>query len=212
MAFDHQEQEQLDELKAWWNRYGNHVLLAVALIALVIAGYHGWRHYERGQALAAATLYDQLEQAGRAGDHKKVRDIAGQITAQYASTAFGTFAAFSAARAALDSGDLAGAKAQLAWAMKNAKEDEARDIARLRLAAVLLDEKNPAEALKQLEAKPADALAALYADLKGDILAAQGKPEEARAAYQLALDRSEAGSAYRGIVQLKMDALGEPKK
>lgn len=212
MAFDHQEQEQIDELKAWWNRYGNHVLLAIALTALIIAGYQGWRHYERGQALAAATLYDQLEQAGRAGDHKKVRDIAGQITAQYASTAFATFAAFSAARAALDSGDLAGAKAQLAWVLKNGKEDEARDIARLRLAAVLLDEKNPAEALKQLEAKPADSLAALYADLKGDILAAQGKSEEARTAYQLALDRSEAGSAYRGIVQLKLDALGEPKK
>ena len=211
MAFDHQEQEQIDELKAWWSRYGSHVLLAVTLVALIIAGFQGWRYYERNQAIAAAALYEQLEQAGRAGDHKKVRDIAGRIIGQYGSTPFGTFAAFSAARAALDTGDLAGARAQLAWVMSHAQEDEARDIARLRLAAVLLDGKNHAEALKHVETKPVDSLTALYADLKGDILAAQGKKEEARGAYQLALDRSEAGSAYRGIVQLKMDALGEPK-
>jgi predicted negative regulator of RcsB-dependent stress response len=95
--------------------------------------------------------------------------------------------------------------------MQNAGEDEARDIARLRMAAVLLDEKNYADALKQLDAKPVDSMAGLYADLKGDILAAQGKKEEARGAYQLALDRSEASSPYRGVIQLKLDALGESK-
>ena len=206
MAFDHQEQEQIDELKDWWKRYGNHVLLAVLTVALIIAGYHGWRQYKSGQSMAAATLYEQLGDAERASDHKKVRDIAGQITAKYGTTVYGVFAALSAARASVVSGDLADAKTQLTWVMQNAGEDEARDIARLRMAAVLLDEKNYAEALKQLDAK-----AALYADLRGDILAAQGKKEEARGAYQLALDRSEASSPYRGVIQVKLDALGEAK-
>ena len=211
MAFDHQEQEQIDELKDWWKRYGNHVLLAVLTVALIIAGYHGWRQYKGGQSMAAATLYEQLGDAERASDHKKVRDIAGQITAKYGTTIYGVFAAFSAARASVVSGDLADAKTQLTWVMQNAAEDEARDIARLRMAAVLLDEKNYAEALKQLDAKPVDSMAALYADLRGDILAAQGKKEEARGAYQLALDRSEASSPYRGVIQVKLDALGEAK-
>ena len=95
--------------------------------------------------------------------------------------------------------------------ISGAREDEIRDVARLRLAGVLLDEKNYAEALKQLEAKPAESMAGLFADMKGDILAAEGKKAEARIAYQLALDRSEAGSAYRPIVQLKLDALGDAK-
>jgi predicted negative regulator of RcsB-dependent stress response len=93
--------------------------------------------------------------------------------------------------------------------MDNAKESEIRDIARLRLAGVLLDEKNHAEALKLVDAKPVDSLVGLYADLKGDILLAQGKKAEARSAYQLALDKSEAGSSYRSIIQMKLDALGE---
>jgi len=211
MAFDHQEQEQIDELKAWWKQHGNLVLLGFTLVALVIAGFQGWRHYQRSQTLAAATLYEQLEQAERAGEHKKVRDIADRIENQYGATPYGTFAALSAARASFDSGDLAGAKSQLQWVMSNAKEEEARDIARLRLAGVLLDEKNHAEALKLVEAKPVEPMTGLYADMKGDILSAQGKRGEARNAYQLALDRSEAGSAYRAAIQLKLDALGDAR-
>jgi len=211
MAYDHQEQEQLDELKSWWKENGNYVLMAFAMAALVIAGIQGWRYYQRGQVVEAATLYEQLELADRAGDHKKVRDIASQITSSYASTPYGTFAALSAARASFDTGDLAGAKSQLLSVIGSAREDEIRDVARLRLAGVLLDEKNYAEALKQLEAKAVESMAGLYADMRGDILAAEGKKAEARNAYQLALDRSEAGSAYRPIVQLKLDALGDAK-
>jgi predicted negative regulator of RcsB-dependent stress response len=212
MAYDHQEQEQLDELKSWWKEHGNTVLLGVAMAALVIAGIQGWRYYQRGQAVAAATLYEQLELADHAGDHKKVRDIAGQITSVYPSTSFATYAALSAARASVDAGDLAGAKSQLLWVIGNGKEDEVRDIARLRLAGVLLDEKNYAEALKQLEANPVESMSGLYADMKGDILSAQGKRAEARSAYQVALDRSEAGSQYRPVIQIKLDALGDAKE
>jgi predicted negative regulator of RcsB-dependent stress response len=209
MAYDHEEQEQLDELKAWWKQYGNLVLLGVTLVALVIAGYQGWRQYQHGRSVAAATLYQQLEVAESARDNKKVRDVAGQILSGYGSTPYGTFAALSSARASFDTGDLAAAKTQLTWVMGNAREDEVRDLARLRLAIVLLDEKSYDEALKQLEAKPVEPLAPLYADLKGDVLTAQGKKAEARNAYQLALDRSDPGSPYRSIVQLKLDALGD---
>ena len=211
MAYDHQEQEQLDELKAWWKQHGNHVLLGIAFTAIVLAGFQGWRYYQRSQALAAVTLYQQLDQAERASEHKKVRDIAAQIVARYASTPYGTYAALAAARASYESGDAAGAKSQFTWVMGNARDDEARDVARLRLAGVLLDEKNYAEALKQLEKQPVEALSGLYSDMEGDLFAAQGKKADARNAYQIALDRSEAGSAYRSIVQLKLDALGEAK-
>jgi predicted negative regulator of RcsB-dependent stress response len=209
MAYDLEEQEKLDELKSWWNEYGTLVLAAVAAGSLAIAAFQGWRYYQHSQAIGAVTLYGQLDQAERAGDHKKVRDIAGQITGQYGNTVYAAFAALGSARASFESGDLAGAKSQLQWVMDNAKESEIRDIARLRLAGVLLDEKNHAEALKLVDAKPVDSLVGLYADLKGDILLAQGKKAEARSAYQLALDKSEAGSSYRSIIQMKLDALGE---
>lgn len=211
MVYDHQEQEQLDELKSWWKEHGNSVLLGFAMAALVIAGVQAWRYHQRGQIVAAATLYEQLDLADRAGDRKKVRDIADQITSGYASTSFGTYAALAAARASFDVGDLADARSRLLWVLGHAKEDEVRDMARLRLAAVFLDEKNYAEAMKQLEANPVEPMAGLYADMKGDIFSAQGKKAEARSAYQLALDRSDAGSLYRPVIQIKLDALGDAK-
>jgi len=207
MAYDLEEQEQIAELKSWWKEYGTLVLAAIAACTLTIAGFQGWRYYKHSQAMGAVSLYEQLEQAERTGDHKKVRDIAGQITGKYGSTIYATFAALGSARASFEAGDLGGAKSQLQWVIDNTKEDEIRDIARLRLAGVLLDEKNPAEALKLVDTKPADTLAGLYADLKGDILLAQGKKVEARSAYQLALDRSEAGSPYRAVIQMKLDSL-----
>ena len=211
MAYDLEEQEQIAAVKSWWSEYGTLVMAAVAACALTIAGFQGWRYYKNSQAMGAVTLYEQLDLAERAGDHKKVRDIAGQITGAYGATIYAAFAALGSARASFESGDLAGAKSQLQWVMDNVKEDAIRDIARLRLAGVLLDEKNHAEALKLVDAKPVDFLAGLYADLKGDILLAQGKEAEARSAYQLALDRSEAGSPYRAIIQMKLDSLGEAK-
>jgi predicted negative regulator of RcsB-dependent stress response len=66
--------------------------------------------------------------------------------------------------------------------------------------------------LKLLDVKHAVAYDALYANLKGDILIAQGNRAEARAAYQSALDKSEARGTFRQLVQVKLDALGETVK
>ncbi|MBM3358915.1 MAG: tetratricopeptide repeat protein [Betaproteobacteria bacterium] len=211
MAYDLQEQEQIEEVKAWWKEHGRLVILAVSVAVITISALQGWRYYRHSQALAAVTLYGQLESAEHAGEHKKVRDIAQQIIARYGSTPYAAFAALSAARAGFDTGDLAGAKSSLQWAMERAREQEIKDLARMRLAGVLLDEKSYAEALKLLETKPVESMTGLYADLKGDILLAQGKIAEARSAYQLALDRSDGSSPYRNTIQLKLDALGEAK-
>ncbi len=211
MAYDLEEQEQIDELKSWWQEYGTLVTVAVIAALLSLVGYQGWRYHQQNQALGAVTLYGQLDQAEQAGDHRKVRDIAGEITGKYASTVYAAYAALSAARASFETGDLAGARSQLQWVMDNAKEAEVRDVARLRLAGVLLDEKNFSEALKLVDVAPVETLAGLYADMKGDILLTQGKRAEARGAYQLALDRSEAGSPFRSTVQMKLDSLGEAR-
>lgn len=211
MAYDHEEQEQLDELKAWWKQNGKLVILLVAAFFTSVAAFQGWRYYRDTQTVAAVTLYGQLEQADRAGDAKKARAIATQIVDKYGSTTYAVLASLVAARHAFAGGDLGEAKARLQWVAEHAREEEIRDVARLRLAAVLLDEKNYAEALKLVETKPGDGMAGLYADMKGDILLAQGKAPEARNAYQFALDKSQENSPYRQTLQLKLDSLGEAR-
>jgi predicted negative regulator of RcsB-dependent stress response len=211
MAYDHQEQEQLDEFKEWWKAHGRLVILFIAAFVVAFAAYHGWLYYRQSQTTAAFALYGQLEQADRAGDAKKVRAIAGRLVEEYGSTAYAVLAALVAAQHAFTAGDLPQAKARLQWVIERARDAEIRDVARLRLAAVLLDEKSYAEALKLVETKPVDGMAGLYSDMKGDILLAQGKVAEARSAYQFALDKSQANSPYRATVQLKLDSLGEAK-
>lgn len=208
MAYDLEEQEKVDALKAWWKQNGTTVLLAAAVFAAVVAGMQGWNYYQRSQQQQAALVYEAVQGAVQAKDVKRLRDAAGQLMEKYPSTPYATRAALLAAGANQESGDAKSAKAQFQWVIDHAKEEGARDIARLRLAGALLDEKNYAEALKSLEAQPGQGFAGLYADLRGDVLAAQGKVAEARAAYQLALEKIDQKSTYRPIVQMKLDGLG----
>lgn len=210
-VYDLEEQEQLDEIKAWWKQYRNLVVLVVVAAAVTVSAIQGWRYYHHKQAFEAGELYTQLLGAVGSGEQKKAQDIAAVLVDRYPRTGYARLAALTGAKIAFESGDAAAAKTRLQWVIDNGKEDEMRDIARLRLAAVLLDEKNYDAALQLLAAPHADTLSALYADLKADVLVAQGKPTEARGAYQLALDKSDAKSAYRALIQVKLDALGEAK-
>lgn len=211
MAYDLEEQEQLAEIKAWWKQYGRLVIVAVVAGLLAVGSVQGWRYYRNSQMAGAAALFEQQQRAERINDQKRLRDIAVQIVERYPSTQYAVLAALAAAKVDFDTGDLAAAGKRLQWVIENAREEEARDVARLRLARILLDEKNAAEALQLLENKHAESFAGLYADVKGDVLVALGKRQEARAAYQLALDKSEAASPLRQILQLKLDSLGDGK-
>ena len=208
---DLEEQERIDAIKAWWKQHGNTVTLGVALFAAVMAGIQGWRWYQQKQNVEAAAVYQAVQAGAQTGDVKKVREAAGTIMEKYPSTAYATRAALEAARSNYESGDAKSAKAQLQWAIEHASEAQARDVARLRLAGVLLDEKNYAESMKLLDTKHDAAFDGLYADMKGDVLAAQGKMGEARTAYQTALSKIDENSAYRKFVELKQDGLGEAK-
>lgn len=207
-TYDLDEQEKIDALKAWWKQHGNTVILGVTVFAATVVGVQGWRQYQINQAMKASMTYDALQNLLKSGEAKKSRDTAGQIIDQYPGTAYAPRAALLIAKTNHDAGDVQSARAQLQWASEHADEEEVRDTARLRLAAVLLDEKNFGEALKQVEGTSNPAFAALFADVKGDILAAQGKTQEARTAYKTALEKMGSKGTYRQIIKMKMESLG----
>lgn len=210
--YDLEEQEQIDTLKTWWKMYGNLVTGVVVAGSLAVIGWQGWNWYQRSQAAQASAIYGVLEQAVAARDAQKVKAAAGELAEKFGGTTYAALGALVAARQSFEAGDLKTARAQLTWAADNGK-DEIRDLARLRLASVLLDEKAYDEALKQLEAAHAAAFAARFLELKGDVLAAAGKKPEARAAYQAALEKGEVregrGGAGRELLRQKLDSLGE---
>lgn len=209
MAYDLEEQEQLAALKGWWKDNAASVLVVLAAVVITVGGWQGWRYWQASQAQQAATLYESLLKGLQANDAKSVRDAGGSLVERFPSTLYASMSALASARFYVERDDLKSARAQLQWAAERASSDELRDLARLRLAGILLDEKAYDEALAQLAAKHAPAMAAQYAALKGDVLVAQGKAAEARAAYRLALENSaERSGAFRASVQLRLEALG----
>jgi predicted negative regulator of RcsB-dependent stress response len=184
----------------------------VTLVLAVFAAWQGWNYYQRNQAAQASGLYEAVQKAARAGDLKQVRESAGAVLEQYPRTAYAAMAALVSAKAHFQGGDLKTAHAQLAWVAENAKDEGMQDIARLRLASVMLDEKAYDDALKALDVKHGAAFDALFLATRGDVLVAQGKKEEAGAAYKSALEKAEArDAALRGSIQLRLDALGVAK-
>ncbi|RZT41827.1 YfgM family protein [Cupriavidus agavae] len=207
MAYDLEEQEQLETLKAWWKQYGNAVTWALIVGLFAFAAWAGWNYWQRTQARDAGLLYEQVTKAAEARDADRVKRAATDLESKFGGTAYGPMSALTAAKVLYDAGDLAGAKTQLQWAIDHGGEDYA-PLARVRLAGVLLDEKAYDQGLALLKDEPAQ-YAALFADRRGDLLAAQDKRDEARTAYRHALEKlgaSEAG--MRQIIQFKLDALG----
>ncbi len=210
-VLDLQEQEQVDAFKAWWKDNGKWLLIALAVAVSGFAVMQGWQFYKEKTMAEASTLYVELEKQLSSNDPKRINDAGQAVIDKFGSTAYAPRAALLAAQVNIQNKDVARAKTQLEWVIKHADETGLQNLARLKLASVLLDEKNYAEALKLLDAKHAESFMGLYADLKGDVLNAQGKANEARAAYQLALTKTDAQSKYRILIQMKLDALGGAK-
>jgi predicted negative regulator of RcsB-dependent stress response len=209
MALDLEEQEQVEELKAWWKLHGGLISAAVLAVALGFAGWQAWRWYQGSHAAQASILYDTLSKAAQANDAKALRDAAGSLVESHPRTLYASMGALVAARYYFDRNDLKTAKAQLQWVIERAASDDFRDLARLRLAAVLLDEKALDEALKTLDAKPAAPYEAQYAALRGDVLLAKNQIEPAKAAYKLALEKTDGrDNAFQESVRMRLEALG----
>lgn len=209
MALDHEEQEQLAALKGWWEEHGNLVVAAILAVAIGVGGWRGWNWYQNKQSLEASALYEMLTRAVQAGDAKTMRDASGALAESYPRTLYASMSALVSARYYFDHRELKDAKAQLEWVLDRSRSDEMKDLARLRLAAVLLDEKAYDQALKQLDAPHGDAYAAQYAALRGDVLVAKSQTKEAKAAYQVALDKAgKDDNAFRQTVRIRLEALG----
>ncbi|HEU4709202.1 MAG TPA: tetratricopeptide repeat protein [Methylophilaceae bacterium] len=207
MAYDLEEQEELDALKAWWRANGNKVLAFLTVVFACFAAVQGWKYYQNKKSIEASNEYQQLIQTD-SKDLKAIQGISGQLIDKYPSTPYAGRAALIAAKANYKAKDAKSAKAQLEWAIKNAKEEQIEAIARLQLAAIQYDEKNYDAALQTLSAKHAEGFDGLFADLKGDVLAAQGKKDEARTAYKEALAKLDAQGKYRHYTEFKLEALG----
>ena len=205
----HDEQESIESFKAWWGQWGNATTWVVLIVLLALAAWNGWNFWQRRQAAEAAVLYDQVQQAANSSDKAMLTRVASDMEDRFGGTAYAQMTALAVAKSLYMAGDTAGAKAQLQWAADHAKDDEFRQVAKLRLASLLLDEKAYDQGLALIPQPDSGPFKGVVADGRGDLLAAAGKRDDARAAYKLALDSlPKSDASERQLIQFKLDALG----
>jgi predicted negative regulator of RcsB-dependent stress response len=209
MAYDLDEQEQLDQLRAWWGKYGNAVLTVLVIAMAVVGGWRGLQWYETSQSVQARGYFDALEEAGRQqGDESIARINAAMQTLRtdFGATEYAARGALVAAAALASRNEIQAARTQLEW-LAQTKNPTLLPVAKLRLAGILLEQKDFEAALVQLTDPPAP-FVGLYADRRGDILSAQGKSAAAREAWTQAIEALGATNPLTPVVKLKLDALG----
>lgn len=205
---DLEEQEQLDQLKHFWNQYGNIITWILIVVLGTVAAWNGYQMWQRNQAAQAASMFDEVEKVVRGGDTQKAERAFTDMRERFTKTAYTQQAGLMVAKMAYEAGKADVAKTTLTWLVDNATDSGYASMARLRLAAVLMESKAYDEAIKVLGSGVAEEFAALAADRKGDIYVLQDKKAEAKAEYQKAYQGLEPQSEYRRVVGIKLGALG----
>jgi predicted negative regulator of RcsB-dependent stress response len=205
---DLQEQEQLDELKAFWKQYGNLITWGLTLVLAGFAAFNGWNYWQRDQGAKAGAMFDEFDRAVQAGNVEQAGRVFNDMKERYPRTAYTAQAGLLAAKLQADKGQRDAAQASLGWVAEQASDEEYQALAHIRLAGLLLDTKDFDGALKQLEAVKSPEFAALADDRRGDVLLAQGKRDEAIKAFSSAWKAMSEQLDYRRVVEAKLTSLG----
>ena len=207
MALDLEEQEQVDELKALWKKYGSYVTKGAIAFFVIYGLFQGWGYYQNKQSLSASELYQSITVL----DEKNTKEImqkTQKLIDDYSGTPYAGRAAILFAKASYAEGQKDKAKEKLEWASTHAKESATESIALIQLGQILLEDKKYDEALKKANDVDNEGYLGLSNDLKGDVLNAMGKKEDAKKAYLEALKRFGAKDPYGRFTQEKLEALG----
>ena len=207
MALDLEEQEQVDELKALWKKYDTYITRGVIAFFVLYGFYQGWGYYQIKQSLGASEAYQSIVVL----DEKNTKDIllkSQKLMDDYSGTPYAGRAAILFAKASYLEGNKDKAKEKLDWAASHAKESATESIALIQLGQILVEEKKYEDALKRVNEVDNEGYLGLSNDLKGDILNAMGKKEEAKKAYQEALKRFGPKDPYARFTEEKLESLG----
>ncbi len=205
---DLQEQEQLDTLKHFWERWGTPISVVLIIALLAFAGWRGYDWYQSRQASQAAALYEQLYADVASGDMGKLATSLKAMQDSYNSTTYAQQAGLLAGKAYFEKGKLDEARNALQAAAASTADKGLQSVAKLHLSSVLIAQKQYDQALQQLSQGMEPSYAALVADRTGDIYALQGKSAEAAKSYTEAYKAIERGEPYRQMIAMKLTALG----
>ena len=205
---DLEEQEQLDQIKHFWKQYGNAITWALIAILAVFASWNFYQYWQRNQAAQAAALFDEVERSVASADPGRMERVFGEMKDRFGGTVYAQQSALLIAKQLLASGKVDSAKAALTWLSEQSVDPGYQAVAKLRLAAILMDAKNYDAALALLSGVFPPEFEGLVADRKGDVMSLKSEKSKAIAEYEKAYRLLDAGTEYRRLVEVKLNALG----
>ena len=205
---DLEEQEQLDQIKHFWNTWGTSISSVLIVVFGSVAAWNGYQFWQNRQGAQASALFDAIESAVQAGDQNRVQQAFSDIQNKYATTVQAGQAGLLIAKMQSDQGNADDSKAALEWVAANASDEGYKSLARLRLVSLLIEQKFYDEALQPLSQKFPAEFDAIVADRKGDVLMLQEKKQDAIVEYTRAYKVFSEGTEYRRLVEVKLNALG----
>lgn len=201
------EKEQIESIKQWWKANGKSIIVGVVLGVALVVGGKWWLSHQNKQAEIASDQYEMVLQEIKKGDNDAALKRGGRLMEAFAKSNYAALSALELAKLKVDKSDLEGARYYLQWVVDHASVAPLKDVARLRLARVLLAKGDKAGALKMVDAVDANTFVQPAQELKGDILLAQGERDQARAAYSAAADAVPKGSD-RSRLEMKLAEVG----
>ena len=201
------EKEQVEAIKKWWKANGNSIIVGIVLGAALMLGGRWWFANQDKQAELASDQYAAVLQEINKGDTDAALKRGGSVLEVFAKSNYAALTALELAKLKVNKADLEGARYYLQWVVDHTSSAPLKDVARLRLARVLLAKGDKAGALQAVDAVDVKAFALPTQELKGDILLAKGSRDEARAAYSAAADAVPKGGD-RSRIEMKLAEVG----
>jgi len=225
MALDPREREQLNRIKKLWRSYGIQLIVIVGSVAISLAGFNIYTGYQNNKLAESAELYEQFKQLDQSwqtlardnaslaanaseGEYAfsslevltAMEEVAELLRLEYSNTNQAAYANLRLGAIYVHQQDLTTASQTLRWVITNAKSSHAIDLAVLQLSRIIMVQGDPTEALALIESR--NDVSATNAELRGDILRALGRYQEALAAYQLAIKRGSSEKFIRYKISL----------
>jgi len=206
MAEYETEEQQVEAIKNWWKENGLAVIGGAVLGISALVGWRAWGWHQEKQATEASDLFVIMQDAVNKNDAASIEANANTLRSDYASTPYASLAVLHLAKVQNDKDDSANAEESLRWVLNNSKQAEVKDIARIRLARLLLIGEKVDEAQALLTSGTSEAYSSLVNEVRGDIYVAKGEIEQAKQAYDQAI-QSSSGSSVE-YLELKRSDLG----
>ncbi|KTD75054.1 YfgM family protein [Legionella waltersii] len=201
------EEEQLDQIKKWWRRYGNMITMTLSVILLCIAGYRYWNWHQDKIKQQASATYENMMVALSNKNIKSVRAYAGDLIKNYNNTIYSDVAHMTMAKVYVDKSKLPEAIHELQIVATNSKMTPLKQIAKIRIARLMAGEKSYTNALNELSVVDDPIYLPVINELKGDIYSAKGQYQEAISAYREAINEVRTNGMGNLFLEMKTNEL-----